>query len=212
MISRNYGGVELGYFFKRNFSLSTRNSRITTTRREIPATASPTFTRPFLSPLLPFLLLFPAKRTRNPSSFSPFLRKETSSTPIAPLDELLLIYRVPVLRLKLRVFFFFFFLLTQWSRIEKIFSASFSLPRMNVSIVFRAHVQLWGIPSYFVSIFALFLASSFSPFNSPRSTVFYDPFLYDSGWMGRIYPPSLTFIQWKGRLLFEFFRIIQQKL
>lgn len=151
MISRNYGGVELGYFFKRNFSLSTRNSRITTTRREIPATASPTFTRPFLSPLLPFLLLFPAKQTRNPSSFSPFLRKETSSTPIAPLDELLLIYRVPVLRLKLRVFFFFFFLLTQWSRIEKIFSASFSLPRMNVSIVFRAHVQLWGIPSYFVS-------------------------------------------------------------
>lgn len=106
MISRNCGGVELGYFFKRNFSLSTRNSRITTTRRGIPATANPTFTRPFLSPLLP-LLLFPAKRTRNPSFLSLFLRRETSSTCLPLLDELLLIYRVPVLHLKLRVFFLF---------------------------------------------------------------------------------------------------------
>lgn len=72
-------------------------------------------------------------------------------------------------------------------------------------------MQLWG-ELFLVSIFALFLASAFSSFNSLRSTVFYDPLLYDSGWMGRIHPPSLAFTQWKGKLLaLQFFRIIEKK-
>lgn len=203
MISRNYGGVELGYFFKRNFSLSTRNSRITTTRRE---RFQPPRVQLLLAPFYHPFSLFPSSSLQSghaiphPSPLS--CGEKHLRLPLPLLDELLLIYRVPVLRLKLRIFFifFYFFHFTQWSLEHRENLFPFSSSCINVSIVFR--VQLWRVPNYFVSIFALFLASAFSPFNSLRSTVFYDPPLCDSGWMDRIYPPSLTFIiQRKGKLL-----------
>lgn len=126
MISRNYGGVELGYFFKRNFSLSTRNSRITTTRRE---RFQPPRVQLLLAPFYHPFTLFSSSSLQSghaiphPSPLS--CGEKHLRLPLPLLDELLLIYRVPVLRLKLRIFLFFFIFFTlpsDLSSIEKIFS------------------------------------------------------------------------------------------
>lgn len=125
MISRNYGGVELGYFFKRNFSLSTRNSRITTTRREIPATASPTFTRPFLSPLLPFLLLFPDTQSL---ILLPFLAERNIFDSHCPFGRASANLPCTCVTLKIARLFFFFFTYPVISHRENLFRFFFFTP------------------------------------------------------------------------------------